>query len=318
MIICKTPLRISFMGGGTDFEDYFRYHQGKVISATIDKYMYVCLKRSYKNIFLKYSKFENTKHFKFIKHPIVREILKYYNLNEVDIASFSDIPGGTGLGSSSAFTVSLISCIQKLKKIPLKKNEISNLAAHIEINKLNSNIGYQDQFATCYGGLNKIIFNKNKIKLKKLMLSKSDQLSFNKHLFLVDTNQTRSASNILKEQKKNTKKNIPKLNEIIKLCNDFEKALINKDYKNCGKILNENWKIKQSFSKKITNNKIDELYNLLIENKVYGAKLLGAGGGGFFLCIAKPRTILKINKKIPKLKIVKFNFENEGSKISTL
>ena len=315
MIICKTPLRISFVGGGTDFKDFFDYHQGKVISATINKYMYVCLKKSYKEIYLKYSKFENVKHYKFVKHPIVREILKYYNLNNLDIASFSDIPGGTGLGSSSAFAVSLISCIENLKNISLNKKKISRLATFIEINKLKSNIGFQDQYSTCFGGFNRILFNKKNIKLQKLKINKETILDFNKHLFLVDTNQTRNASLILKEQKRNTKKNFPLLKEILNLCDDFEYALERKKYIDCGNILNENWKIKQSFSKKIANDKINDIYKYLLSIGVYGAKLLGAGGGGFFLCIANPSQINKIKKKLTKLKIVRFEFENDGSKI---
>jgi D-glycero-alpha-D-manno-heptose-7-phosphate kinase len=315
MIICKTPLRISFVGGGTDFSEFFNFHQGKVISATINKYMYVCLKKSYKEIFLKYSQFEHVKHFRFIKHPIVRETLKYYNLNNVDIASFSDIPGGSGLGSSSAFTVSLISCIQKLININLNKIKICKLATLIEINKLKSNMGYQDQYSTCFGGFNKILFEKKNIKINKLNINKKDLLNFNNHLFLVDTNQRRNASEILLEQKNNTKKNTFQLKEILKLCDDFEYALEKRNYSDCGKILNENWKIKKSFSTKITNNRLNEIYELLIKSGVYGAKLLGAGGGGFFLCIAKPEEIRKINKKINKLKIIRFEFDNNGSKI---
>ena len=206
MIICKTPLRISFMGGGTDFKEFFSEYEGKVISTSINKYMYVCIKKSYKEIFLKYSKFENEKHYRNIKHPIVREVLKHYKLNNLDISSFSDIPGGTGLGSSSAFTVSLVSAIQELKNKSLDKSKICKLSTDIEINKLKSNIGYQDQYACCYGGLNKIIFKKNKIQINKLKNNKKIISNFNNHLFLLDTNMTRSATKVLHDQKKKYKK----------------------------------------------------------------------------------------------------------------
>jgi D-glycero-alpha-D-manno-heptose-7-phosphate kinase len=318
MIICKTPLRISFMGGGTDFSEFFNEYQGKVISATINKYMYVCLKKSYKEIFLKYSKFENEKHYKHLKHPIVRETLKFYNLNNVDIASFCDIPGGTGLGSSSAFTISLISTIQNLLKKKISKEKICKLSSEIEIKKLKSNVGYQDQYACCHGGLNKIIFNKNKVQVNKLKINKKIISNFNNHLFLLDTNMTRSASKILDDQKKNYKHNIPRLLEMLKLCDEFEYCLKNSKFKECGLLLNENWKLKKSLSKKISNDNLNLIYSEIIKSGVYGAKLLGAGAGGFFLCIANPSSIKKIKKKFKKFKIIDFKFDNDGSKVLTV
>ncbi len=315
MIICKTPLRISFMGGGTDFSDFFNHHEGKVISTTINKYMYVCLKESYKEIFLKYSKYENQKHYKFIKHPIVKETLKYYNLNDVDIGSFCDIPSGTGLGSSSAFTLSLISTIQKLRGKSLNRKIICNLASEIEINKVKSNIGYQDQYACCYGGLNEIIFNKKKIQVNKIEINKTILSNFNDHLFLLDTNVTRDASKILNYQQKTSKQNIPILLEILKLCDEFSISLKSSKFKQCGLLLNENWKIKKSLSKKVSNQNLNQIYEDLIKNGVYGAKILGAGAGGFFLCIADPDKIKNIITKFKKFKVLKFKFDNQGSKL---
>jgi D-glycero-alpha-D-manno-heptose-7-phosphate kinase len=221
------------------------------------------------------------------------------------------------LGSSSAFTISLISTIQKLLKKKISKAKICQLSSEIEINKLKSNIGYQDQYACCHGGLNKIIFNKNKIQVNKLKVSKKTISNFNEHLFLLDTNMIRSANKVLDDQKKNYKNNIPRLLEILKLCDEFEYSLKNSRFKECGLLLNENWKIKKSLSKKISNDNLDQIYNEIIKSGVYGAKLLGAGAGGFFLCIANPLIITKIKNKFKKFKIIDIKLENNGSKILT-
>ena len=315
MIICKTPLRISFVGGGSDFEEFFQFYDGKVISASIDKYMYVSVKKSYKDIFLKYSKFEHVKKFDEIKHPIIKEVLKYYKLDNLDISSFSDIPGGSGLGSSSAFLISLINAINKLLKINISKKRLINLVNLIEFEKLKSNIGYQDQYACCYGGVNEIKFSKNYIKVKPLSINNNSLNRFNSHPFLVDTGLRRSAHKVLRLQKKNTINNIKYIFDLVKLCEYFKNELKNDNYRNCGKIINESWRIKKNLSKKITNNTIDDYIDLLFKNGIYGCKLLGAGMGGFILCLADPGNVEKIIKQNQNMRIVKFKFENKGTQL---
>lgn len=316
MIICKTPHRISFVGGGSDFKEFFQFDDGKVISATIDKYMYVSMKKSYKDIHIKYSQYEHVSKVNQIKHPIIKEVLKFYKLNNVDISSFSDIPGGTGLGSSSAFTLSLINAANNIiNNKSLSKKELARLACYIEIEKVKSNIGYQDQYSCCFGGLNEIKFTNKATITKPLHINKDALNRFNSNLILIDTGLQRSASEILTSQKQNMYKNIKKIQNMVKLCDNFKNELKNENYKSCGEIINESWRIKKTFSENITNKKIDYLINYLIKNGAYGCKLLGAGMGGFIMCLANSKSRKKIQENIKNIKIIKFKFENQGAQL---
>lgn len=316
MIISKTPLRISFTGGGTDnlVDQNF---DGNVISTTIDKFVYVGLNKKFDNFFrFSYSKTENVKKVKFIQHEMLRETLKYFKIsNGLEIISVADIPSsGSGLGSSSSFLVGLINVINYFKNLGLRKKEIANIACKIEIDILKKPIGMQDQYNAVYGGFKWYKFyNKNKVKVNNLNIDKKRILKFNQKLFLVYTDQVRKSENILAKVKK--KSNFNSLQEISKLTEEFKRELISGDLNILGKLLHQNWLLKKSLSKNTTNNKIDQLYNYGINSGAIGGKLLGAGGGGFLLFFVDNKNQKKFKNKFFNKKIIDFNFYEKGTEL---
>ena len=315
MIISKTPLRISFVGGGTDnlVDQNF---DGNVISTTIDKFVYVGLNKKFDNFFrFSYSKTENVKKVKFIQHEMLRETFKYFKIsNGLEIVSVADIPSsGSGLGSSSSFLVGLINVINCFKNLGLGKKEIAKIACKIEIDILKKPIGMQDQYNAVYGGLKWYKFyEKNKVKVKNLNIDKKRILKFNQKLFLVYTDQVRKSEKILAQVKKS---NFNSLQEISKLTEEFKRELISGDLNTLGKILHQNWILKKSLSKNTTNNKIDQLYNYGINSGAIGGKLLGAGGGGFLLFFVDNKNQKKFKNKFFNKKIIDFNFYEKGTEL---
>tara|TARA_B100000427_G_C15459010_1_gene573136 strand:+ start:166 stop:1128 length:963 start_codon:yes stop_codon:yes gene_type:complete len=316
MIGVRTPFRISFAGGGTDLPQFFKKNGGKVISSSIDKYMYHFIHKFDDSLIqIKYSKNELVEDPKNIKHPIVREVSKLFNLKGLDLNSIADIGKGTGLGSSSAYTVGLINGLTKYEKRKISKSKLASLSADIEINKLGEPIGKQDHYASAFGGLNKITFYKNgSVKVKKIKFNK-DQLDFlDSSMTLYKYGTSRSASKILSQQNLNLRKNkyVQLTQQIYNLVDDMESALISTDIKSIGEILNESWNIKKQLSGSISNEKLEKKINLLISQKgIHGGKLLGAGSSGYILLVGEPSSINKIKAE----NIVKFTFENEGSKV---
>lgn len=318
MYFTKTPLRISFIGGGSDLETFYSQSEGSVISVTINKYIYLTMHKLFEEgkLFLKYSKSENIKSLTEIKHPIIREVFTKYNIRNVDFNSSADIPAGTGLGSSSAFTVGLINlCLKHLNqfKTPLK---IAEEACEIEINKLKEPIGKQDQYACSIGGINHLTFNSDgRVEAKKINISKEKLSNLNDNLHLFYTGITRSASSILKDQIIETKKRnkFSVIKKMVNLTYPAKKSLENGEFDEFGKILNEGWMLKKEISNKITNEIIDELYDYGISNGALGGKLLGAGGGGFilFYCPQNKRDNF-LNKMIKDFRYVPFKFEFDG------
>ena len=316
MIISKTPLRISFVGGGTDnlVDQNF---DGNVISTTIDKFVYVGLNKKFDNFLrFSYSKTENVKEINLIKHEMLRETFKYFKItNGLEIISVADIPSsGSGLGSSSSFLVGLINIINYFKNLGLKKKEIAKIACEIEINILKKPIGMQDQYNAVYGGLKWYKFyDKNKVKVNNLNIDKKRILKFNQRLFLVFTGQVRKSEKILAKVQK--KSNFNSLQEISKLTKEFKKELISGDLNMLGKLLHQNWLLKKSLSKNTTNSKIDQLYNYGINAGAIGGKLLGAGGGGFLLFFVDNKNQKKFKNKFFNKKIIDFNFYEKGTEI---
>ncbi len=323
MIISKTPYRISFFGGGTDYPIWYKKYGGEVISATINKNLYLTVRKSrgfsdhkYRIV---YSKVEATNNLNKIKFKIVRKIIKSFNINHgLEIHYDGDLPAKSGIGSSSSFVVGLLNTFYLLKKNKiLNKNQLAEESLKFEHKILKEVVGSQDQIAVSYGGFNSIKFYKNeKFLVSRLTNDKKfiDKLSEN--LVLVFTGVHRKASvvanNYIYKLNYEKKKEMFQLLELVK---EAKKIINNKDQNNFGKLLHESWRIKKSVSKHISNTKIDELYETAIKHGAVGGKLLGAGGGGFFLFYVpknKKKNFFKNNKKIKK---INFKITNEGSSI---
>lgn len=323
IVITKTPLRVSFVGGGTDFSEYFIKYGGKVVSTSIDRFIYVTVKKHSKlfneQFRLNYSEAESVNTINQIKNEITKACLKFLKVKTpLYISTISDIPVSSGLGSSSAFTVGLLNALHYFfdgKKV--SASQLAREAVYIEKKILKKPIGFQDQYATAYGGLNLINFNKKNIKVKKI---KVDKLKINKlfeNICLIWTKIQRNSSTVLSSQKKNINKKINLLHNAQKLCNEFRKELEKKDIniKNLGNLVDLNWKLKKNFTKGISNQYIDKLYKISISSGAIGAKISGAGAGGFLIVFANKKVQSKLKGKFIDNKFLKINYEDRGSRI---
>ena len=314
----KTPLRISFAGGGSDYFNSRSDLPGKVIVSTINKYMYVCLNKKYNSeIRAAYSFTENVKNTHKLNHDIIREALKLHKIiNGVEISTLADIPSsGSGLASSSALAVGLSHVIREFQSLKISKTLIASDACKIEIEKCKKPIGMQDQYSTAFGGLNKIeFFKNNKIKVSKINI-KLDKISlFKKSLMLFYTGINRKADKILhKIKKKGTQ--FVNHDKLYHLATNFENELKNGDMKNLGRILHEGWLLKRGLDKSVSSLSLDQIYNTAINAGALGGKILGAGGGGYFLFIADPKDHKNIKNKLKKLKHINFELTEGGSKV---
>jgi D-glycero-alpha-D-manno-heptose-7-phosphate kinase len=321
MIICKTPYRISFFGGGTDYPQWYKNNKSIIISTTINHYSYITVKNLPK-IFnykyrIRYYYREEAKNLKSIKHPVIKTVLKYLKINTgLDIVHHGDLPARSGIGSSSSFTVGLLKVLYNYKNITLSKKELAKKSLFIEQKILRESVGSQDQVAVAYGGFNRIDFYKNKFVCKKLLISQGKKKTLEKYIQLFFINQ-RNSQNV--EKNKIIKINDHKVynKQITKLTFEAYNLLIsrNKNFiKDFGELLNQQWELKKKLSKKISNKYINSLYNKAIKNGAIGGKILGAGGGGFLMMIVPPTKQKKVSKilKLPKVKV---KFENLGSSI---
>ena len=314
MIVVKAPLRISFIGGGTDLPDFYKYTPGKVISATIDKYVLTAINPAplLKGITARYSKSETVKRAKDLKNDRIREVMLRFGIEDyLEIGIFSHMPVGTGLGGSSAFTVSLIKGLSAYLGKRLDKKEIAEIACEIEINTLKEPIGKQDQYAAALGGFNKIQFNLDgSVKADPLLIDYKTRIDLEKNMVVFFTGITRSAAGVLTEQNNRTVVNRKSLNSLLGLVDIFGKKLARGNFKAMGEILNESWMIKRKLASKISNEQIDKLYETGIKNGSWGGKILGAGGGGciLFLVSKKRKEELKeaITAQAKKLKLDDF------------
>lgn len=323
MIIARSPLRITLGGGGTDLPSYYREHEGFLVSAAINRYVYVNVMRPFKEgIFLKYSKLERAERVSDVEHPIIREALDLvgFKTPQVEVTTLADIPAGTGLGSSGSFTTALLKALFTHRKRVLHQEELAELACHIELERLREPIGKQDQYIAAVGGLTCFSFKRdNTVSIEPLAISMDTLFELEDNLLLFFTGFSRSASNILEDQHSRTKQNdldmINNLHYVKDLGHRSCEALIRGDTHLFGELMHEHWEHKKRRSGGMSNPSIDEWYGLGIKNGAVGGKLVGAGGGGFLMFLAHDRAKLRNAMRDAGLEEVRFKFDFEGTKI---
>lgn len=321
MIITKTPFRISFVGGGSDLKEFSSQNQGAVLSATIDKYMYISTHKFFDTdkIRIKYSQTETVVNVDNIKHPIIKEVLKKFKISgAIEISSNADVPAGTGLGSSSSFTVGLLHNLYTLIGKVVTKKQLAEEACDIEIDRLNEPIGKQDQYAAVFGGLNIIKFNTSgSVEVEPIHLKQGIYETLQNNLLMFYVGEQRLSSSILSELKSNmqSQKNADILKKMVELVWDLRDSLYSGELAHFGEIVHKNWILKQQLASNINNTYIDELYKKALKHGAIGGKLLGAGGGGFLLFYCQQDNQKELRAAMAPLRELKFKLENEGSKL---
>lgn len=323
MIIARSPLRITLGGGGTDLPSYYREHEGFLIAAAIDKYVYVTIMRPFNpGVYLKYSQLEHVESIVDVKHPIIRESLQVLNFRtpQIEITTLADIPSGTGLGSSGSFTTALLKALYTHRKRHLHQEELAELACHIEIDRLGEPIGKQDQYAAAIGGVTCFTFHKDdKVSAVPLKISMDTMYDLEDNLLLFFTGFSRSAGGILKDQKDRTQKSDGEMLANLHFVKDLgyrsKEALEAGDAVRFGELMHEHWEHKKRRSVGMSNSKIDEWYYLGMKNGAVGGKLVGAGGGGFLMFMARDRNRLRHAMAQAGLEEVRFRFDFEGTKV---
>ena len=321
MIITRTPLRMSFVGGGSDISDFYRQHGGAVLSSTIDQYVYINVHKSFSGqVRLAYSKVEEEENFSRIEHPLVRGAAMLTGIKDgLEITSIADIPSkGSGLGSSSSFAVGLLHALTAYNGSDISKRLLAEQACKLEIELCEQPIGKQDQFAASFGGFNIIKFAKNdKVTVEKLSVTDEARFTLHQHMMVFYTGKTRSASLILADQKRAMAKDktVSKMLEMVELVPTFKECLLNCDAKGSGELLDINWQLKKSLSGSISSSGIDEVYEIARKAGAYGGKLLGAGGSGFLLFLVPPAKQHSVSLALAKLQRVYWNFDTVGSTI---
>ena len=320
MISTKTPFRVSFCGGGSDIADFYREHGGCVLSTTINRYMYLTIHPYFdeKKTALKYSRNETVDNLNDIQHSIFHCVLNEKQISGVEITSTADVPSGTGLGSSSSFTVGLLHTLACYKGKYLSKGALAEKACQVEIGKLGAPIGKQDQYAAAFGGLNFIRFHKDdSVSVEPVITKGSTLKELQENLVMFYTGLTHDASRILSEQKRNIATKTDKTRNLVRMCElaeDMKTSLELNDTRDFGKILNEGWMKKRELAGSISSPVIDGLYDTALRNGALGGKLLGAGGGGFLLFYCPKERQPLLREKLG-LKPFPFKFEHDGSSV---
>lgn len=321
MIISRTPFRVSFFGGGTDYDGWFKEHQGAVLATTIDKYCYISCRYlppffEHKSRII-YSIIETVKGIDEIKHPAVREILRYLNVQEgIEIHHDGDLPARTGLGSSSSFTVGLLNSLYALKGTMITKEHLAKEAIYVEQELIKENVGCQDQTLAAYGGFNYIEFGgPNHLRVQPLTIPSAKLNILQDHLMLFFTGFSRTASQIAQHQIKNIPNKQRELIRMYEMVIEAMNVLNGHDLLAFGRLMDESWKLKRTLSDKISTEHIDNLYETARRAGAIGGKLLGAGGGGFVLFFVEPKNKPKVREALKNLLEVPFQFENLGSQI---
>lgn len=326
LIISRTPVRISFFGGGTDYPAYFKWHKGATLGTTIDKYTYVSV-NTLSDFFehkirIGYSRTELVKEVEDIEHPSIRECLNYKGVKgNLDIHIFSDLPAKTGLGSSSSFTVGFLNALYALVGQKVSKQRLAEEACFIEQQCIKENVGSQDQFHAAHGGFNIFEFDNNHIHVRPLIISREKKALLEESLMIFYTGLTRFASDVVKEQIQKTEKkdNDSYLKDMFNMVYTAEEIIASTPSNNLvnefATLLDESWNLKKKLSSKITNPLIDESYALAKKHGAYGGKLCGAGSGGFLALFAPVQKQDAIRKALAHLLEVKFRFEDAGSSI---
>ena len=323
MIISRTPFRISFFGGGTDYPAWYRENKGAVLATTINRYCYITCRylppffeHKYRIV---YSKIENVKDISEIMHPSARAVLQFMKIREgIELHHDGDLPARTGLGSSSAFTVGLLHALYALKGVMLPKNRLATQAIHIEQEILKENVGSQDQILAAFGGFNRINFNLDgSFQIMPVILKKEKLEQLQKHLMLYFTGLSRFASDIAAEQIKNIGERKRELSLMYQMVEEAIKILNSStiEISEFGKLLNETWKLKRTLSSRISDPRINGIYEAACKNGALGGKLLGAGGGGFMIFFVKPEEQPRVKERLRNILQVPFQFENQGSQI---
>ena len=321
MIIARSPLRITLGGGGTDLPSYFRENGGFLVSAAIDKYVYVTVTRPFSpGIYLKYSALEHVASVTEVRHPILREALTLQQLEvpQIEITTLADIPAGTGLGSSGSFTTALLKALYAHRRKLLHPQELAELACHIEIDRLGEPVGKQDQYIAAYGGLTCFSFHEDgHVSAEPLRVSADTMFDLEDNLLLFFTGFSRSGSSILKDQheRAGTPEMLQNLHQVKELGLRSRAALESGDLERFGELMHAHWEYKKRRSGRMSNERIDEWYELARRNGALGGKLVGAGGGGFLMFYATDRNRLRHALTGAGLEEVRFKFDFEGTRL---
>lgn len=325
MIITRSPSRISLGGGGTDLPSYYRQHTGFVIAAAIDKYVYITLHQTFvDDLIIKYSQMERVKTLDEIRHPLIREAFRLAGVapSYLEIASMSDIPAGTGLGSSGSFTTALLHALHTFKRAILHKEELAQQACHLEIDVLKEPVGKQDQYIAAFGGITCFHFlPDDRVELEPLHLSAETLTNLEDNLILFFTGYSRSASQILQHQdalsRENDKSMIENLHYVKELGQAGKKALEAGDLRGFADLMHVHWEHKKKRSPAMSNSAIDQYYELARANGALGGKLIGAGGGGFLMFYTEDKTQLRHAMRHAGLREVRMRFDFQGTTVVT-
>lgn len=321
MILSRTPFRISFFGGGTDYPSWYTKHGGAVIGSTINKYCHISCRYLppffEHRIRVVYSNIENCQTVDEIQHPAVRECLRHLNISQgVEIHHDGDLPARGGIGSSSAFTVGLLHALYALQGKIISKPRLAREGIHIEQDRLQETVGSQDQVLTCYGGINHVVFQANgEIEVRPVSLQREAVRELNRHFLLFFTGVQRTASDIASSYVSGLNDKAMEMRAIGDMVNECLDILNRGDFHRFGKLLHESWLLKQSLGSKISNERVAELYLAAISAGALGGKLIGAGGGGYLLVFAHPKDHPGILDRLKDLVHVPFRFEFSGSQI---
>lgn len=321
MIITQTPFRMSFFGGGTDMESFFKKYGGAVLSTTFDKYCYVNV-RHLPRFFdysteLSYSKTERVTNIDDIQHPAIRNAMKMLDMHEIRLTYEADLPARSGLGTSSSFAVGMLNAFYALKGKYADKKKLANEAIYLERNLCQEAGGWQDQIAASFGGFNRINFKEDGYEVLPIIISPERKKHLNRNLMMFFTGFTRFSSDVQKANASNTGDKTAQLKEMFSLVDDAEKVLTDKhaDLDEFGRMLDYTWKLKRQTGSAVSTNGIDELYDKGITAGALGGKLLGAGGGGFLVFYVQPDQQDSVRWAMRDLMHIPFEFEDGGTRV---
>ena len=323
MIITRSPLRISLGGGGTDLPSYYRKHSGFVLSAAINRYVYITINEAFRpRIILKYSKLEDVERWEDIQHPIIREALRLTGVQGpyLEIVSLSDIPAGTGLGSSGSFTTALLRALHTMNRNFVPPRELAEQACHIEIDLLKEPVGKQDQYIAAFGGITCFEFlPDDRVVAEPLKIASETLANLEDNLLLFFTGASRSAAEVLRDQDRRTRDNASEMLENLHhtkhLGHASRDALLAGDLRKFAELMHVHWEHKKKRSPGISSSRIDEMYELARANGALGGKLIGAGGGGFLMLYTEDKTHLRAAMRSAGLREVRLQFDFSGTSV---
>lgn len=320
MLITRTPLRISLGGGGTDLPSYYRQHGGVVVSAAIDKYIFIAVNRTFtSDYFIKYSELERTRSVAEIRHPLVREALSLHDIGPgIELVSLADIPAGTGLGSSGAFTVGLLRALYAFKREHVSANALAEQACHIEIERLGRSVGKQDQYIAAFGGITGFEFcTDGRVNVAPLLISEQTLHDLEEHMLLFFTGYARDADMMLSDQRIRTEAGDPAMIDnlagIADIGRRIKEALERGDTRGFAALMHEHWQLKRRRTDGMSGSDTDRWYDLAMANGALGGKLVGAGAGGFLLFYSPEPARLRDALARERLAEVRFHFDFDGS-----